>query len=212
MNGSRRRLLAASAGLAASLSGCLSSLGDSRFEGVGSGDGGSAAETTESPDSTTRRADFPDTVEVTTTIRRDDLEYVESNDTVRYVAGWRTNHSGETPTRKPVYSTISFERWVETECASAAAKRVSEVLTERLGGNDEGIATGVTTETGEKTALVEHQTRLDPEGDLISEPSVSFQRVKQVAPEQVVVELTFAGRTRTCEVPVTTRESTIRQT
>jgi len=210
MNSSRRRLLAASGGLVASLSGCLSSLSDSRLDGVDSSDDGSKDETTKSNTPTSR--EYPETVSVTTTIRREDLEYVESNDTVRYVAAWRTNRSGETPTREPVYSTIPFEEWVEVECASAAAERVGEVLAERLGGNDDGIATGVTTETGEKTALVEHQTRLDPEGDLISEPSVPFQRVKQVAPARVVVELTFAGRTRTCEVPVTTRESTIRQT
>ncbi|WP_135824408.1 hypothetical protein [Halorussus ruber] len=211
MNGSRRRLLAASAGLVASVSGCLSSLGDGGLEGVDSSDDVSEAETTESRTPTTTSREYADTVEVTTTIRRDDLEYVESNDTVRYVAGWQTNHSGETPTRQPVYSTVPFERWVETECASAAAERVGEVLAERLDGNDDGIATGVTTETGEKTALVEHQTRLDPEGDLISKPSVSYRRVKRVAPETVVVELTFAGRTRTCGVPVTTREATIRQ-
>lgn len=207
MNGSRRRLLAASAGLAASLSGCLSSL-----SGDGPGSDSRGKEAADSPSPTaTRRADFPDTVEATTTIRRDDLEYVESNDTVRYVAAWRTNRSGETPTRQPVYSTVPFEEWVETECASTGAERVGEAMAERLGGNDEGISTGVTMEDGEKSALVEHQTRLDREGDLISEPSVSYRRVKRVAPERVVVELTFAGRTRTCEVPVTTRQSTIRQ-
>lgn len=206
MNGSRRRLLAASVGLVASFSGCLSS-----FRGRAPSDAGSEDEETDSPNASTTRREYSETVNATVTIRRDDLEYVESNDTVRYVAAWRSNHSGETPTRQPIYSTIPFEEWAETECASAAAERVGEVLAERLGGNDDGIATGVTTETGEKTALVEHQTRLDREGDLISEPAVSFRRVKRVAPERVIVELTFSGRTRTCEVPVTTRESTIRQ-
>ncbi|WP_135852866.1 hypothetical protein [Halorussus salinus] len=210
MNRSRRHLLAASAGIVASLSGCLSSVGGDAPSDAPKSDRGESSESVASRRTTTAGA-YPDTVRASTTIRRDDLEYVASNDTVRYVAAWRTNRSGETPTRKPIYETIPFEEWAEVECASAAARRVGEAIDERLGGPHDGVATGVTTEEGERTVLVEHQTLVDRDGEVVSEPSVSYRRVRRVAPERAVVEVTFAGHTRECEVPVTTRQATIRQ-
>lgn len=211
MNGSRRRLLAASGSLVASLAGCLSSVPGGGPSSGARPESEATARTTTDSNGTRSTTDYPDAVAVTTTVERDDLEYVEANDSVRYVAAWRTNHSGETPTRKPVYETVPFEEWAETECASAAATRVGEVVSERLGGADEGIATGVTYERGEATALVVHQTTLDRDGDVVSEPTVSYRRVKRVAPERARVALSFAGRTRECEVPVETRQTTIRQ-
>jgi hypothetical protein len=210
MNRSRRHLLVASAGLVASFSGCLSSVGDDTQSDTPESARGESNESVASRPTTTDRT-HPDTVRASATIRRDDLEYVASNDTVRYVAAWRTNRSGETPTRKPIYETIPFEEWAETECASAAARRVGEAIDERLGGPHDGVTTGVTTEESERTVLVEHQTLVDRDGEVVSEPSVSYRRVRRVAPERAIVEVTFAGQTRECEVPVTTRQATIRQ-
>lgn len=204
MNGSRRGLLAATGGLVA-LAGCLSSVhsgGPGDDTSSGPGDKSSA---------TTTPGDYPETVEATTTVDRDGLEYVESNDTVRYVAGWQTNHSGETPTRDPVYETVPFDEWVDAECASVAARRVGEAMGRRLDGNDDGVAVGVTAEDGERSVVVEHQTMLARDGDVVSEPAVSYERAKRVAPERAEVTLTFAGRTRECVVAVTTRKATIRQ-
>lgn len=202
MDRSRRRLLAGTGGLVTALAGCLSS----------DTDGPSA--TSESPpddsDSTTT-TDYGDTVEVTTTVDREGLEHVASNDTVRYVAGWHTNRSGETPTRRPVYETIPFEEWVRAECARVAAERVSEAMDRRLGGNDDGITVGVTAESGERSVFVAHRTMLDRDGGVVSEPAVSYERVERVAPERAAVTLSFAGRTRQRTVGVAARETTVRQ-
>lgn len=222
MNSSRRRLLAGAGGLVAALAGCLSSAPG----GPGGGASESPDETTSTRTATTETAttettteetpqttaaDYPETVEVTTTVDRDGLKYVESNDTVRYVAYLRTDRSGETPTREPIYEHISFDEWAETECASAAAKRVNEVMAQRLGGDADGISAGITAEDGERVVFVAHQTLLNRDGEVISEPSVSYERVERVAPERVEVTLSFAGRTRECTVAVTTREETIQQ-
>ena len=215
MSASRRHLLAASAGLVSSLAGCLSSFsgGDPRDrtpESPGREPGDPT--TTDSPttDSPATR-EYPTTVRATTTIDREGIEYVSANDTVRYVARWRTNTSGETITRKPIYETIEFEEWAEIECASVAAARVTDVIRERVEGDAESISSAVTTEEGTPIVVVQYRTLLNRDGEVISEPTVPYERVKRVAPRKVAVSLTFEGRKHHCVVQVKTRRIEVRQ-
>jgi hypothetical protein len=65
------------------------------------------------------------------------VEYIEAENTVRYVAGWRhTNHeevrNGEPPDREPVYGTTPFERWATTRCLTAAGRAAVEHISDEL--------------------------------------------------------------------------------
>lgn len=230
MNGPRRRLLAVSGSVVASLAGCLGRVPDDPGDALEtSGDDRTApadptapADRTATTDRTapadrtaTDAPNYPGTVEVTTTVTRDDVTYVAGNDTVRYVAAYGSKDSAgddETPPeREPIYEYVSFEEWAETECASVGAGRVYEVVTERLDGATEGISTGVTSEDGGLAVLVVHRTVLDRDGAVVSEPTVRYERVERIAPERVAVTLTLDGRTHSCTVPVTTRETEIKQ-
>ncbi|WP_132059595.1 hypothetical protein [Halorussus amylolyticus] len=210
MRGSRRRLLVASGGLVASLAGCLG--------GVPAGSAPSDTadfETTSESTATTEVSDYPATVNATTTVERDEIEYIAANDTVRYVAAYRHSNpdeveNGSEPEREPVYEHVPFEEWVETECASVGAERVNEAMSERL-GDAEGVSAGVTNDDGELKIFVAHETTLNRDGDVISEPNVSYDRVRQVAPERAEVTLTLSGRSRSCVVSVATREQEIQQ-
>ncbi|WP_135828702.1 hypothetical protein [Halorussus halobius] len=219
MNGPRRRLLAAAGSVAASLAGCLGAFPEDPSADPPSTDAPEPTDrrtrtTTEaSTRSTTDASDYPATVNATATVERDEVEYVPENDTVRYVAAYRSTDSGDDspPEREPVYETVPFDEWAETECASVAADRVNEVMADRLDGETDGVSAGVTKADGEMAVLVVHQTMSDREGDLVSEPTVSYERVKRVAPERVGVTVEFSGQTRSCVVSVTTREMDLQQ-
>ena len=221
MNGPRRRLLVAAGSLLAGLAGCLGANSDGRVSGgVAESEPDDATteltRTTESTRTTEPISDYPATVNATTTVEREEIEYVEENDTVRYVAAYGNpdeteGEDGSAPEREPIYETIPFGEWAEVECASVGSDRVWDAMVERLDGETEGISVSITREDGEPAILVGHQTRLNRDGDVISEPNVSYKHVKRVAPESAEVVLTLDGRTRSCVVPVTTREAEIRE-
>lgn len=221
MNGPRRRLLAASGSVVASLAGCLGRVSDgpagapeSETETT-SDEPSSTADGTETDEATDDSNDYPATVEVTTAVERDEIEYVEGNGTVRYVAAYGSKDpegDDETPPeREPIYEHRPFEEWAETECVSAGSRRVHEAMTDRLDGEAEGVSAGMGREDGEMVVRVAHETILDRDGDVVSEPSVPYERVEAVAPERVEATVTLAGRSHSCTVSVTTREMEIRQ-
>jgi hypothetical protein len=152
-------------------------------------------------------------ISVETTVERDDIEYRETDDAIRYVARWvRTSpeavERGEPPEREPRYETIPFERWARTECAHVGAQSVLDVLRTHLGDGAEHLSAGVTTEDSTKVIHVSLVTTLGRDGSLLSEPTVSFERVVAKTPESVAVTITIDGRQYASTVPVYVEQST----
>lgn len=203
MNRSRRHALRAIAAVGAAIAGCL---------GEPPTEGGAQATTTGAGSRVRRGEASPVTVE--TTVDRDGIEYLEDGDAVRYVAAYRAPENFTAtdgpPTRTPVYETVAFEEWAEVECASAGSTRVVEAVRSRVDGGS-AISGGVTSRDNTTVILVIHQTLLDVEGNVLSEPDVGFDRLVAAAPRSVAVELRLEEREHACTVPVYVRHVTIRQ-
>lgn len=198
MNLSRRRLLSACGLLGASFAGCLGRAPRSPTD-----DG-----PTREP---VRGAADPVTVE--RTVDDEELEYLEATDEVRYVAAYRhTNHdeveNASKPEREPVYETTPFERWGETECAHAAALEVGDIIENAFDGGA-NTSPGVTTRDGKKVVEADYHTHLDRDGDVISKPSVEFERVVEVTPRSVTATVSLEGHEHADTVPVFVRRATI---
>ncbi|GAA0229315.1 hypothetical protein ACFFQF_13145 [Haladaptatus pallidirubidus] len=171
-----------------------------------------------SPDTTTTtEQDFPETISVTESIEREEIEYLPENDSIRYVAAYRRGESGteagesnDPPESEPVYETIPFDDWAETGCASVGAKAVNSAMKRRLGTAD-GLATGITHENGRRIISITHQTMLDRDGDVVSESHVKYERVKRVAPKQVRATISLDSKEHTSVVPIETEQTTIQQ-
>ena len=193
MKFSRRYLLGGCGAVFVSLGGCVSLGVKSR------------SDTTTIP-----MQDYSDTISVTKTIEREEIEYLPENDSVRYVARSRGVNRDEDASleRESVYETIPFEEWAETECAHVGAKAVSSAMKRRLGTAD-GLVAGVTHENGRRIISLDHQTMLDRDGDVVTKPSVTYERVKRAAPTRVRATISLAGRKHTAMVPVKTGKTTI---
>ncbi|WP_435154697.1 hypothetical protein [Haladaptatus sp. DFWS20] len=168
------------------------------------------------PDTTTTtEKDYPDTISVTETIKREEIEYLPEKDLVRYVAAYRrektrAGESNDSPEREPVSETIPFDDWAETECSHVGATAVDSAMQRRL-GTAEGLAAGITHEDGEQIIALEHRTMLNWDGDVVSEPTVKYERVKRVAPKRVRATISLDGNEHTSVVPVKTEKTTIQR-
>lgn len=148
------------------------------------------------------------------TVADDELEYLEDEHAVKYVAAWRhTNRTeieqGEPPEREPVYETTPFEDWATTECASVGADAVAQRIEERIDG-DPAASVGITRENGEMAVSVQQTTVRDRDGEVVSEPSVPFERIVEVTPRAVEATVRLAEQEHTATVSVWVSETTMR--
>jgi hypothetical protein len=146
-------------------------------------------------------------VSVETTANESKYEYIESENAVRYIAAYRHSNpeaveNGSSPTREPVYDTIPFERWAETQCAHVGSQKVAEVMEARLDGNTSEVNAGVTTQNGSQTVIVTRSTVFDRDGEVKSTPSMSYEQLAAVAPSTVTATVSLENHSRTCTVPV----------
>lgn len=144
-------------------------------------------------------------VSVERTITDDEIDYDESNGSVRYVIA---NENPESPdangtvTRERVYTSQPFAEWARVECHYIGLEHVESLLETRLDGKTGGITAGVTTRGDTKTIVVSYSTTLNREGEVTAKPAVSIERLRHVVPTAVVVRLSLDGRTHRCRVPV----------
>ena len=134
------------------------------------------------------------------------MDYVESTGVVRYFNP-RAVKEGETPSVDTTRFTHSFESWALGQCASAAVRRVDEVVEKRLGKE----ATGITVSAPRRSGIVVGlRTHLSRGGDEISEPNVDVDEVIPATPRSVTATVSFAGRDHRETFPVFVQRRTTR--
>lgn len=136
-----------------------------------------------------------------------DVEYLEADDAVRYVAGWRhANHEafvrGESLERKPFYETTPFERWGETRCIRTAATAAADHANDLLCTDEVSSAITALVPGEDRAAIVSISTTLDRTGVLVHEPSVEFDALVAATPASVDVSYRLADRKYQMAVPV----------
>lgn len=148
----------------------------------------------------------------------EDVEYVESNDAVRYVAGWRyvdreeeetdgADEQNETredgpPEREPVFETTPFERWGETQCLSAAGTAAAEHVNDELGTDEVGGGITATVEGEDRAAFVSVETVLDRGGNVVRESDVEFEELVAATPATVEATYVLGDREYELAAPV----------
>jgi hypothetical protein len=155
-------------------------------------------------------------VSIETTANESKYEYIESENAVRYVAAYRHSNpeaveNGSPPTREPVYDTMPFEQWAETECAHVGSQKVAEVIETRIDGNTSEVNAGVTTQNGNRTVIVTRSTVFNRDGEVKSTPSMSYKQLGAVAPSTVTATVSLENRSRTCTVPVEIENMSVRE-
>ncbi|MFC7079805.1 hypothetical protein [Halorussus caseinilyticus] len=80
------------------------------------------------------------------------------------------------------------------------------------GGSLPALAGCLSSFSGGEKVVLDYQTLLNRDGEVIPEPTVPYDRVKRVAPRRVTVSLTLDERERACVVRVKTRQTEVRQT
>jgi hypothetical protein len=143
----------------------------------------------------------------------DDVEYLEDEHAVRYVAAWRNEGRGEDgePTREPEYETTPFEDWAEIQCVEAGGRAAAEHAEATLGAGDlgYGISSGVPGE--DLAAVVSIETVLDRDGEVVREPAVEFDALVAATPASVDATYVIADATHTMAAAVYVRHSVLRQ-
>lgn len=145
-------------------------------------------------------------------------EYLPDEHAIRYVARVRAEDE-DPPVRESAYETTPFDDWALSKCARLGRDRVEEVVESRLGDYrgvsyawgriEDGPATEhrPTTEHG-LAVEVELTTWRDRNGDVVSEPAVEYERLRDATPESVTATVRFAGHEGTGTFPVVARRST----
>ncbi|WP_232688745.1 hypothetical protein [Halobacterium zhouii] len=129
-----------------------------------------------------------DPITVEETITDSKYVYVESNDTVRYSA----ISSGDGVLE---YGYESFDDWARGEGAGIATHAVYDHVDERVDGRyGGGYGSGP---DGSAVITLRVTTRVDSDGNVVSEPEVSFAELVAVAPRSVTSTIHFAGHTAT---------------
>lgn len=146
----------------------------------------------------------------------EDVEYIDEDHSVRYVAGWRhTNHEevqeGEPPEREPFYDTTPFERWGETQCLTAAARAAAEHVNDELDTDE--VSSGITSlvDGEDRAAIVTVQTILDRGGEPVHETSVEFDALVATTPATVGVTYRLDDQEYQVDAPVYARYDVLQQ-
>jgi len=183
---------------------------DGSTPGQGTEDG-----STEVPDSRSGPG-LAEPISVNTTLNRSGLRYYPDNDTIRYVAAYRhSNHEAvangsATPEREPVYESVPVEEWLAVEAPYAGADAVRERITARLDGTH-SLSTGVSSTDNGSRIMVATRTLLSREGEVLSTPNVTFDRLRSVTPANVTVTITVDEHSQTRTYPVEVRRMVLRQ-
>lgn len=136
-------------------------------------------------------------------------EYLPVDHDVRYVAYVQIDDE-DPPERESAYETISFEVWARGKCGGAANERVRAILREQLGAeNTPGTSWGRNREGDEDgiAVNVSLDTMYDRDGELLSEPTVEYETVLEVAPRAVEATIRYAEQEHTETIPVWIRTS-----
>lgn len=155
--------------------------------------------------------------EVRTEVVEDDpdVEYLASEDAVRYVAYWSSS-GGDTPVktdeagRRAIYETVPFEEWAGTQvlhvAATAAAAHVREAFD--AGGVGAGVGTGGGDQE-ESIAYVVTSTVLNREGDVAvgsdgerMDTGVPFDALVDATPASVTATYRLGGEEVERDVPM----------
>lgn len=146
----------------------------------------------------------------------ENVQFLEDEDAVRYVAGWRSVNreeieEGEPPEREPVYETTEFDSWGRTQCVSAAAEAAAEHVRTELGTDEVGggIASGVPGE--DLAAVVSTSTTLTREGDVRYETDVAFEALVAATPRTVEATYRLDGQEYGMSVPVYAEHDVLRE-
>ncbi|MFC4406890.1 twin-arginine translocation signal domain-containing protein [Haloarchaeobius iranensis] len=170
---SRRTFLASVGTVVTLTTGCLTTL-----------DSGGTPTTFE-PGHRVRAEGEPVTTE--TEIEDPELEYIESNDTVRYPE----KKSGETIVE---YGFISFDEWAHNESWHLARDAVVNQFRPPL-SDREYIYVSSEEEPNEQEDVVVHHVTVQEESDeTVHEPEVGFFRLLSETPRTVTATVQFAGR------------------
>lgn len=145
-----------------------------------------------------------------------DVEFLEADDAVRYVAGWRhADHDAfvrdESLEREPFYETTPFERWGESQCIRAAATAAADHANDELDTDE--VTGGITSrvEGAGRVAFVSIETCLDREGELVHEPSVEFDALVAATPATVDATYRLDDLEHRMEVPVCAEHHVLRE-
>jgi hypothetical protein len=178
---SRRRILTVTATAVIS-AGCVSTP-----ENQSGSSPGDANDDGQAPDGAVSGTAEP--ISVAKTVTDPDIEYVSSNQTVRYPF----RRSGADYT----YKYLAFSKWAYVEGASVAADAVTDRLDERL-SDTENVTAGIYDSDGEDLiVLVKLVTTLDDSGDVVSKPDVGVDRVVSATPERIEATVELSSETHT---------------
>jgi len=213
----RRRVLQSLTLAGAAFAGCVSTPGtdrDATDEPQSPGAAPTATDSTATPEDaasvtgtdTTRQGPIRpdgDPVTIERTITDPDLDYLPDEHAIKYPAYYeRVGTPGDgPPTRTTIYETTPFEDWAVTECASAGAKKVGSVVRSAVDG-DPNLSVGITTRDDEIAISTRQTTTKNREGEVVSEPTVPFDRVVAVTPRTVTAMVHLEDQSHTATIPV----------
>jgi hypothetical protein len=141
----------------------------------------------------------PIRVDETVVIDDPDLEYLPEKNAVRFPS--LMNQSGVV-----AYDTMPFGRWSQLQCAEAGVEAVWAVVSDRV-DDPTRIGRGATSSFPGMVVELSHDTELDEDGNVVAEPTVSFDELLDVTPESVTASVSLDGTTATHTVPVQVIES-----
>lgn len=146
----------------------------------------------------------------------EEVEYIEGEHAVRFVAGWRhTNHEeireGEPPELEPFYETTPFDRWAVIQCTSAAARAAAEHVNDELGTDEVGSGISNSVEGEHLAAIVSVRAILDRDGEPVHETSVEFDALVAATPATVQVTYLLDDQEYQMNAPVYARYSVLQQ-
>ncbi|SFL04030.1 hypothetical protein SAMN04487950_2113 [Halogranum rubrum] len=135
------------------------------------------------------------TVDETVVVDDPDLEYLPRKDAVRFPSLMNRDDV-------VAYDTTPFGRWSQLQCAEAGLDPVWTVVSERLGGNTDGLGRGAASSFPGMVVELSHTTTVDSDGTVVSEPAVSFDEFLDITPASVTVTVALDRKTTTHTVPV----------
>lgn len=104
------------------------------------------------------------------------------------------------------YETEPFEKWGKRRCASIGVEAVVPTIEERFGEPLEGVGRGVESRLPGLVITVGHAVLLNDDGEVESEPNISFDRLVDLAPRSVDATVVLDGNEVSRAVPVVVQQ------
>lgn len=117
----------------------------------------------------------------------EEVEYAESNGTVRYVASWMDNEDeeyreAEETKHIPLFEQPSFEDWNEAQCLLTVGRAAADHVNNEL-DTDEVNGEMRVAENGNRTAAVSMvSTLFDQNGNVVEEADIEFETLVATTP------------------------------